>query len=71
MRDRKIENGQYSQSRGEQMSDIFLPIVKENLMEEFLSEWSKWLVLTNEIVDEKTPGTLMILKFDIELPRVL
>lgn len=53
---RKIENGNYLQPRGEQMGDIFLPIVKENLKSEFMDEWGKWLVLSNTIEEEKFPG---------------
>ena len=56
-RERKInEKGEYDQCRGEMMSDVFLPMVKEELKSEFLLEWEKWLVLSNSIIDEKTPG---------------
>ena len=40
------------------MEKIFLPIVKEEKMTEFKAIWGSWLVLSNEIVDEKTPGKL-------------
>lgn len=43
-----------------QMSAIFLPIVKKDLIEEFKNEWSRWLCLANTVEEEKRPGTLKV-----------
>jgi len=40
------------------MEAIFLPIVKAEKMVEFKKVWGNWLVLSNEIEEEKTPGKL-------------
>ena len=40
------------------MEHIFLPIVKKEKLAEFKNVWGDWLVLSNAIVDEKTPGKL-------------
>lgn len=45
-------------TRLEQMEKIFLPIVKEELFSEFKQVWGNWLVLSNDIRDEKCPGKL-------------
>lgn len=45
-------------SRREQMESVFFPIVKEGMLAEFKKEWVNWLVLSNEIADEKRPGLL-------------
>lgn len=38
------------------MGDIFLPIVKKDRLEEFKNEWGNWLVLSNDVEDEKHPA---------------
>ena len=43
-----------------QMSAIFLPIVKKELLEEFKKEWVNWLCLSNTVEEEKRPGTLKV-----------
>jgi len=45
-------------TRLEEMEKIFLPIVKKEKLAEFKTVWGDWLVLSNKIVDEKTPGKL-------------
>ncbi|CAG5091485.1 Oidioi.mRNA.OKI2018_I69.PAR.g13071.t1.cds [Oikopleura dioica] len=40
------------------MEATFLPCVREELKDEFLQEWHKWLVLENTTLNEKTPGLL-------------
>jgi len=46
------------QTRLEQMENIFLPIVIPEKRAQFISEWQNWLVLSNTIEEEKTPGKL-------------
>ena len=40
------------------MQKVFWPIVKPEKLDEFKNVWGQWLVLTNEIEDEKFPGKL-------------
>ncbi len=40
------------------MEKTFLPIVKPDKMADFLKTWRDWLVLSNEIEEEKFPGKL-------------
>jgi hypothetical protein len=47
-------------SRKEQMEKFFLPIVKDNLKDEFETKWVKWLVLSNTIEEERCPGKLKV-----------
>ena len=47
-----------NEPRRERMEKMFFPIVKEGKLEEFKQTWSEWFVLSNELVDEKTPGLL-------------
>ena len=47
-------------TRLEEMSNVFLPIVKEEKYEEFLQVWGRWLVLSNRIEEEKCPGKLKV-----------
>ena len=42
------------------MTNVFLPIVKEEKYEEFLQVWGDWLVLSNRVEDEKRPGLLKV-----------
>ena len=42
----------------EHMENVFFPIVKEHLLDEFKSVWSEWLVLSNKVEDQKCPGKL-------------
>ena len=42
------------------MEKVFLPIVKPHLLTEFKTVWGKWLVLSNRVQDEKTPGKLKV-----------
>ena len=44
--------------RRSRMEKMFFPIVKEGKIEEFKETWGQWFVLSNELVDEKTPGLL-------------
>ena len=52
------------ESRGEKldlrahMENVFLPIVKEDRLEEFQRVWGDWLVLSNTIEEKKRPGKL-------------
>jgi len=46
------------QSRLEQMENIFFPIVIPQKIDQFKAEWQNWLVLSNTIEEEKTPGKL-------------
>ena len=47
-------------TRKSQMEQIFLPLVQPNKMEEFKQKWGRWLVLSNEVEDEKCPGRLKV-----------
>ena len=47
-------------TRLEEMEQVFLPIVKPELLSEFKSVWGNWLVLSNRIEDEKRPGLLKV-----------
>jgi hypothetical protein len=40
------------------MEKVFWPIVKPEKIKEFKKKWGDWLVLTDTIEDEKTPGKL-------------
>lgn len=40
------------------MEALFFPLVKEGKMDEFKAKWQNFLVLSNEIEDEKFPGKL-------------
>ena len=40
------------------MENVFLPIVKEDRLEEFNRVWGDWLVLSNTIEEKKRPGKL-------------
>ena len=40
------------------MEALFLPLVKEGKMNEFKANWHKFLVLSNEVEEEKLPGKL-------------
>ena len=40
------------------MEALFFPLVKEGKMDEFKANWHKFLVLSNEVEDEKYPGKL-------------
>jgi hypothetical protein len=40
------------------MEKVFWPIVKPEKLDEFKIKWSEWLVLTDTVEDEKTPGKL-------------
>ena len=42
------------------MSNVFLPIVRQDKFDEFLRVWDRWLVLTNQVEDEKCPGKLKV-----------
>ena len=44
--------------RREKMEKMFFPIVKEGKLEDFKKVWGEWFVLSNDLVDEKTPGLL-------------
>ena len=52
------ESFENSEPRRVKMEKIFFPIVKEGKLEQFKEQWSEWFVLSNELVDEKTPGKL-------------
>ena len=41
-----------------QMRCTFLPIVKPDMIDEFMKEWDKWLVLKDVIDQTKQPGLL-------------
>ena len=45
-------------SRKEMMEALFYPIVQKGKLDEFKSKLGKYLVLSNEIEDEKVPGKL-------------
>ena len=47
-----------NEPRREKMEKMFFPIVKEGKLDEFKEKWGEWFVLSNELVDEKTPGLL-------------
>ena len=40
------------------MRCTFLPLVKPDMLNEFMQEWGKWLVLKDEIDQTKQPGLL-------------
>lgn len=40
------------------MKKVFWPIVQPDKLDEFKTKWSDWLVLTDTVEDEKTPGKL-------------
>ena len=42
----------------EKMSNIFLPIVKSNMKEEFLSKWAEEFVLEDTIENSRKPGLM-------------
>ena len=42
----------------EVLSATFLPLVKPELMQEFLATWDKWFVLEDTVRNEKTPGLM-------------
>jgi len=42
------------------MESIFLPIVQPEKMEDFKKVWGQWLVLSNEVEEEKCPGKLKV-----------
>ena len=42
------------------MEHIFFPIVKDNLKSEFEIEWTKWIVLSDTIEEERCPGKLKV-----------
>ena len=44
----------------EKLEKIFFPIVQDGNLDKFKSEWENWLVLTNEVEDQKMPGKLKI-----------
>ena len=52
------------ESRGEKldlrehMENVFLPIVKEDRLDEFKQVWGEWLVLSNTVEEKKRPGKL-------------
>ena len=45
-------------TRLEVLSATFLPLVKPELMQEFLATWDKWFVLEDTVRNEKTPGLM-------------
>ena len=40
------------------MRATFIPIVRAEKLDEFLSKWQTWFVLEDTVRDEKTPGKL-------------
>ena len=40
------------------MASVMLPIVRDDKMESFLSQWEDWFVLTNTTADKRFPGKL-------------
>lgn len=42
------------------MESIFLPIVRPEKMADFKKVWGDWLVLSNQVEDEKCPGKLKV-----------
>ena len=42
------------------MESLFFPIVRDDKMESFQSNWERWFVLTDEIEDQKRPGKLKV-----------
>jgi len=44
----------------EMLEQIFYPIVKKELLAEFMQTWDRWLVLTDAVEDQKCPGKLKI-----------
>ena len=45
-------------SRRANMASVLLPVVKEELQDEFLMIWDLWFVLEDTTEDEKFPGKL-------------
>ena len=40
------------------MASVLLPVIKPELVDEFLMIWDLWFVLENSVEDEKFPGKL-------------
>ncbi|CAG5083743.1 Oidioi.mRNA.OKI2018_I69.PAR.g10449.t1.cds [Oikopleura dioica] len=51
-------SGTDGQTTRSQMEAALLPCVREELMEEFLQVWHKWIVLEDTTLNHKTPGLL-------------
>ena len=45
-------------SRRANMASVLLPIIKPELVDEFIMVWDLWFVLEDTVEDEKCPGKL-------------
>ena len=45
-------------SRRANMASVLLPVIKQELVDEFIMIWDLWFVLEDTVQDEKFPGKL-------------
>ena len=53
----------FDSSRKANMASVLFPVVKPELLEEFLFVWDLYFVLEDTVEDEKWPGKLKSMKF--------